>query len=240
MFAKAKQLSKRKLVAGLMLLVAGALIAAAAFGFVRGGSDAGVGLPQGDLRDLIPTQEPTPSPGSEPIPSPPPSESPPVRLVIDKIGVDAPVEIFSVDADGVPEVPWDPDTVAWYDFSAKPGHGSNVDFSGHVNWTVDGQVVLGVFWQLGELEEGDIIQVRVEDGTEYLYQVTANLAVEWDDPEAIDLLYPTPDEVITLSTCGGTWVPDGSRLGGNYTHRMYVRGEPVAGQPAAVMPASGP
>jgi len=39
---------------------------------------------------------------------------------------------------------------------------------------------------------------------------------------------PTPNDVITLITCGGTWVPDRSMpLGGNYTHRLVVRAERV-------------
>jgi LPXTG-site transpeptidase (sortase) family protein len=152
----------------------------------------------------------------------------PKRIVIERIGVDAPVIALGLDANSSPEVPKDPDLVAWYDFTAKPGQGSNAVFAGHVDWTVNGRPVTAVFWGLRELDEGDVVRLLLEDGSELGYRVTHNLAIGYDDPNAVEVMYRTPNDVITLISCGGTWVPDLSMpLGGNYTHRVVVRAERV-------------
>ena len=84
----------------------------------------------------------------------------------------------------------------------------------------------GVFYSLGSLELEDDIKIVLEDGTEYVYKVTINRAVPYDDPQALEVMFPTPVDSITLITCGGTWVAEaGNPLGGNYTHRQIVRGE---------------
>ena len=61
----------------------------------------------------------------------------PYQMIIDKLGVNAPVSAFGLDAQAVPEIPTGPDAasiVAWYKFTAKPGTGSNAVFAGHVTW----------------------------------------------------------------------------------------------------------
>jgi sortase (surface protein transpeptidase) len=86
---------------------------------------------------------------------------------------------------------------------------------------------------------GDIIKVRLEDGTEYQYKVFGNQAIPYDDPEALKVMGATPIEMLTIITCGGTWVPQwGDPLGGNYTHRQIVRAERVYEEPA--QPVSRP
>jgi LPXTG-site transpeptidase (sortase) family protein len=150
------------------------------------------------------------------------------RMVIEAIGVDAPVVVRGLEPDGVPQEPGDPSVVAWYDFSSRPGAGSNAVFAGHVDWTYDGRPGPAVFWGLKDLKPGDIVRVFLEDGTEYDYAVTANFAVPYDDPKALEVMGPTPSDAITLITCGGTWIPDPNNpLGGNYSHRVIVRAERV-------------
>lgn len=159
-----------------------------------------------------------------PVPTEPPSDAPVARMIIDKIGVDAPVITLGLDENGVPLVPDGPYDVAWYDFTSKPGWGSNAAFSGHVDWTINGQPVTGVFYYIRDLNLDDEIKVVLEDGTEYRYKVTANRALPADDPEILELMGPTPEDVITLITCGGTWIRDYSDpLGGHYTDRQIVR-----------------
>jgi sortase (surface protein transpeptidase) len=153
----------------------------------------------------------------------------PVRMVIEKIGVDAPIITLGLDAYRLPEVPYDPYVVVWYDFSAKPGQGGNAAFAGHVDWTVNGQPVTGVFWGIKDLQQGDVVKILREDGSELQYSVTHVLAIDYDDPEGVKVMYPIPNDVITLVSCGGTWIPDRSMaLGGDYTHRIVVRAELVA------------
>ena len=173
------------------------------------------------------------TPTVTPIPTPPPSSASVVRMIVEKAGIDAPVITLGLDENAVPKVPDNPDDIVWYDFSTRPGWGSNAVFSGHVDWTVHGVPVTGVFYYLRKVEVGDIIKVRLEDGTEYEYKVTGNVAIPYDDPEALKVMGATPTEMITIITCGGTWVPRyGDPLGGNYTHRQIVRAERVYQEPA--------
>jgi sortase (surface protein transpeptidase) len=243
------------IVAAIMLCGGAVLLAWGLFGLFEGRQESSGNLPAGDLRaitapgrddegtagptatsvgqnELVPAATTTPAGYEKAIPTattvPLPDVAPPTRMIIEKIGVDAPIITLGLDANSRPEVPYDPYVVTWYDFSAKPGQGSNAVFSGHVDWTVNGQPVTGVFWGLRDLAEGDMMKIILEDATELRYRVTDNVAVPYDDPEGEKAMYPTPNDVITLISCGGTWVPNpSSSLGGNYTHRVVVRAERV-------------
>ena len=173
------------------------------------------------------------TPTATPISTPPPSSAPLVRMIIEKIGIDAPVITLGLDENAVPLVPDNPNDIVWYDFSTPPGWGSNAVFSGHVDWTVNGVPVTGVFYDLRKVEVGDIIKVRLEDNTEYQYKVIGNVAMPYDDPQAMQVMGATPSEVITIITCGGSWVPEwGNPIGGNYTHRQIVRAERISQESA--------
>jgi sortase (surface protein transpeptidase) len=167
-----------------------------------------------------------------PLPTPPPNNSPLARMIIEKISVDAPVIALGLDGNQVPEVPSGPDEVAWYDWSSKPGWGSNAVFSGHVDWTIYGQPVVGVFYYLHDIGLDDEIKIVLDDGTEYRYVVTGNQAMSDDDPDTLKVMGATPNDVITLITCGGAWVRDWTNpLGGYYTMRQIVRAELIQEEP---------
>ena len=169
-----------------------------------------------------PSRVPIPGPGSTVVAD---GSAPPTRLVIDAIGVDAPVITLGMDPALVPEVPSSGGEVAWYDFSGKPGAGSNVVLSGHITWDKS----LAVFWSLEELEEGDLIYLSAGEGEQLVYEVTANMLVDPSDPESVELIYPTDTEMLTLITCGGTFNRDPSaRFGGEYSHRSIVQAMPVS------------
>ena len=151
----------------------------------------------------------------------------PLRLVIESIGVDAPVSTYGLDFDGVPLVPTGADAaevVAWYDFSQPPGSGGNTILAGHVTWSGH-----AVFWDLDDLQPGETIRVRSEDGRDYTYEVFANFKVDPLDPSSSQVMADTTTDIITLITCGGSWIPDPSQqLGGDYTERTIVQGKLVA------------
>jgi sortase (surface protein transpeptidase) len=217
----------RLIAAVVLFLGSGLLLGAGLAGFLL--SDDSDSSPPEAVNRGPDFPRPTDGLGTEtatPVPTPPPSDAPLGRMIIEKLGVDAPVITLGLDENAVPVVPGGPYEVAWYDFSPKPGWGGNAVFSGHVDWTINGQYVAGVFYSLGSLELEDEIKIVLEDGTEYVYKVTINRAVPYDDPQALEVMGPTPVDSITLITCGGTWVPEaGNPLGGNYTHRQIVRGE---------------
>ena len=163
-----------------------------------------------------------------------PAVTVPLRLMIDRLGVDAPVGVYQLDADGVPEVPVANDAgevVAWYDFSSKPGAGSNAVFAGHITWSR----APAVFANLYDLEAGDVIRLVSDDGREYTYEVFANFAVDPYDTESLKVMAPTETDTVTLITCGGTWIPDASQqFGGDYTTRTIVQAKLV--QPSVLAP----
>ena len=215
-------LRRRRLVLASLLLVASLVLLGAGFaGMMLSGKHEGIDLtikgdpgPVGTPATVI-TTEPS---------------APVARLIIEKIGVDAPVVTMGVDENGIPQVPDDPYSVVWYNWSTPPGHGSNAVFAGHVDWTIDSQPVLGVFYRIRDLDVGDIVEVKLEDGTDYKYSVKGNLALGDGDPQAMEWMGATPTDMVTLITCGGIWTPDpNDPLGGNYDHRQFVRAELIAG-----------
>src|SRR6266540_6134068 len=139
-----------------------------------------------------------------------PLPPPPVRLAIPRLYVDAPIVTMGLDAERYPDVPERPDQVAWYNFSAAPGQRSNAVLSGHVDWqTRSRQPIAGVFYRLRELEIGDTVTIALEDGTKLDYRVTGNVATPYEDPNVLKAMNRTSREVITLITCGGTWIRSG-------------------------------
>ena len=156
---------------------------------------------------------------TEPEPTPEPVIAP-LRLVIDSLGVDAPVIEMGLDENGIPHVPLNGQDVAWYNFSSPPGAGSNAVFAGHINWGG----ASGVFAGLDDLQAGDTVRLISEDGSEYTYEVFANFPVDPYDDDSLKVMDPTPTDTVTLITCGGSWIPDPSeRFGGSYTDRMIVQ-----------------
>ncbi len=166
----------------------------------------------------------TPSPTPEPTP---PLGETPFRMVIESIGVDAPVETYGLDANAIPEVPTDYNSdnpagiVAWYSFSGEPGTGDNAVFSGHVTWFGK-----AVFWDLNKLEIGDTIKLKGENGAELVYAVSDSFLVDPTDPEAVRVMDHATEDIITLITCDGAFVDTGDPVfGGEYSDRRVIRAE---------------
>ncbi len=167
----------------------------------------------------LPAADPTPPLLAAPPPAQPPFRDAAYRIIIQSIGVNAGVFTYGLDADQIPEVPLNASDVAWYDFSAQPGTGSNAVFAGHVTW--GGQAV---FYDLDDLRVGDTINLRSDDGTELAYVVSDSFLVDPNDPNALGVMAPTDSDVITLITCGGSFYYTGDPVfNGDYTHRRIVR-----------------
>lgn len=173
-----------------------------------------------------PTPEPltpTPEPTITPAPAPPLGDQP-YRMVISKLGVDAPVRGYGLDSNAVPEVPTGsdaPSVVAWYDFSSQPGIGSNAVFAGHVTWNGP-----AVFYRLTTVAPGDEIRLVGDGGTELVYTVSDVFSVDPEDPESLSVMHPTPQDVITLITCDGAFTDtDDPVFGGEYSARLVVRAQ---------------
>lgn len=128
----------------------------------------------------------------------------PERLVVPSIGVDAPVEVLGLDADGAMQSPVGPGPVGWYDFSPTPGNVGNTVFSGHRDWRTG---VTGVFWRLGELVPGDRISVVLVDGRSVDYEVLLSVLMGPEDMPISEVVGQTDVEIITLISCEGVFNP---------------------------------
>jgi LPXTG-site transpeptidase (sortase) family protein len=223
-------------VAGVTLLGVGAYSA-------LNGSDGGPPRNDGIAGVIItpsprPSASPTDAPTVSPQPEPPLGDRP-YQMVISKIGVNAPVQEYGLDENAVPLVPTGSDAadvVAWYNFSAKPGTGGNAVFAGHVTWNG-----VAVFYNLTSMAAGDVITLTGQDGTVLTYTVTDVFSVNPTiDPNARDVMLPTPDDVLTIITCSGTFThdPNDHVFGGDYEERLVVRAKLDGVQPGSAVAAA--
>ncbi|MCI0849986.1 MAG: class F sortase [Chloroflexi bacterium] len=236
---KPSVLTNRKRLSVLILAVGMAALGSAAALFVLTSAglyqnDAGWSGPGTvsafDLRDLsIPTYaapavtapEPTEAP-----PQPPASDAAGDRIVIPSIGVSASISVKGMDAQGVMQTPNGPWDVSWYDFSARPGFGSNAVFSGHVDYVNVGPAV---FSRLGELVANDLIEVQLVDGTVYQYRVVSMESVYAATADVGAIVGPSAQEQLTLITCAGSF----NAAAAEYDQRLIVRAERVSASAAS-------
>jgi len=228
---------------GGLSFVGGVALLAAGFFILNGSGDDRPTVPLVDVsqQDLhVPTGTPTAPPPATPTPRPaPPLGDQPYSFVIEKLGVDAPVVTYGLDANAVPEVPTGADAakvVVWYNFSAKPGTGSNAVFAGHVTW-----FGAAVFYELTSIAQGDVIKLRGTDGTELRYTVESVYDVDPADPNSLNVMKGTDKDALTIITCDGTFTDTGDPVyGGEYANRLVVRAYLQGVQPAgAGAPAAG-
>lgn len=206
------------------LLAAGVLFGLSASG-IFDGAYSGPGTATG-FGDIL-----TPVPSTPPPATPTPDTSPITRLVIPAAKVDANVVTLSLDANDAMPAPGNAWDVAWYDFSARPGMGSNAVFSGHVDYH---DVGAAVFWNLRDLQHGDLVEVHLADGTDYQYSVDALDCTPADTAPINLIVGPTMSEVVTLITCCGTF--DSSTH--QYDKRLIVRADRI--YPPTPVPTTTP
>jgi LPXTG-site transpeptidase (sortase) family protein len=213
------------LLAALSITLGCALVAVALYGLLLGGGD------QGDLLYVRPESAPIVLGASG---GPGGIGDTGYRLVIERLGVNAPVATFGLDEAGVPQVPYEAGLIAWYNFSGVPGAGSNAVFAGHRTWRGE-----GVFRHLENLGVGDQVILRSENGGDLVYQVIEKALVDPNDPNARSWMAPTETDVITLITCGGEYrLTDDPIFGAEYDKRYVVRAGLVGHVPAQPPPGS--
>jgi sortase (surface protein transpeptidase) len=105
----------------------------------------------------------------------------------------------------------------------KPGFGGNAVFAAHVDYFPD---ILGPFNRLKDVNEHDEIDITMDNGLVYRYDVFSKNVYSIDDLDMAELIWPTTkpagDEWITLITCGGQFVPTESSGAGEYLSRVVV------------------
>ncbi|MER5863461.1 class F sortase [Kitasatospora sp. NPDC002040] len=150
------------------------------------------------------------------------SVSPPVRLTIPQIGVDAPIQAGGLNPDGTVEVPpMDrPELVDWYREGPAPGQVGPAVLLGHLD-THKGPAV---FARLPKLVPGDRIDIHRQDGSTVSYRVR-ELGQFAKAEFPTELVYGNTDTPqLRLITCGGA-------LGGNghYVDNIVVLADLLPG-----------
>ena len=144
----------------------------------------------------------------------------PRYLTVEKLGINnARVLAMGVNSKGELDTPRNIFDVGWYEGSGKPGSGGTMVIDGHNG----GPHVLGVFKNLPNLVEGDIIKVERGDGTIFNYRVVENVAVPLSESDAyMSKASKSPEagkESVTLISCTGEW----SQQQGTYLSRQFTR-----------------
>ncbi|WP_167133684.1 sortase domain-containing protein [Arthrobacter sedimenti] len=152
---------------------------------------------------------------SETAPSADTSGAAPVRISIPAIGVDAPLEVLSLNAEDSLEPPVAWDAAGWYDRSPLPGERGPSVIAGHLV-APDGPAV---FVDLGALGPGDQVTVTQADGSIDTFAVDRTISAERTDSFPTEEIYgPTPDAQLRLITCDGEYDP----ARGHWTRNMVV------------------
>ncbi len=180
-------------------------------------------LYSGNVVSTGPTLTPTPWPTATPTATPTTTPTPtPIvaypgmatRLVIPKIGVDAPIVLAPI-INGTWAVDHLDQMIGHLEGTAPPGSDSNIVLAGHVTLSAG---TLGPFSSLSLLTPGDTVIVY-EGGKEHLYQIENRQTVSSRD---VHVVYPTDSGQVTLITCIN-W----NSQEGRYTKRLVLSGRLV-------------
>jgi hypothetical protein len=130
----------------------------------------------------------------------------PVSVDIPAIGVRSKLLRLGVNADGTIEVPsltTSAGEAAWYKYSATPGQIGASVIEGHV----DSYHGPAVFFRLGALRPGDIIDVTLADGVTAIFRVTGVREYGKAQFPARMIYGATDYAALRLITCGGSFDP---------------------------------
>jgi sortase (surface protein transpeptidase) len=127
--------------------------------------------------------------------------SAPVRLAIEAIGVDAPIEGYGVNQrTGQMDIPRNVRDVGWYQHGPAPGEPGSAVLAAHVDLSSQGR---GVFFGLRRLEPGDRIEVTYADGSALEFRVVGRVVYDKDELPLETIFATDGAPVLTLVTCGG-------------------------------------
>lgn len=143
-----------------------------------------------------------------------PAPALPVRLIIPKLGIDAPIESVGLAANGNMAVPSTWESTGWYNRGPRPGDFGNAVIDGHL----DSYTGPAIFWHLRDLQSGDKVLVKTADGAILQFIVTGSQAFGVDSFPGQRIFGPAASPQLNLITCDGDW--DSSQ--GQYNQRLVV------------------
>ncbi|GAA4399557.1 class F sortase [Fodinibacter luteus] len=131
--------------------------------------------------------------------------SPPARIAIPDLGVDATVDDVGVQEDGAMVIPAEPTSVGWYRYGSAPEDDrGNTVIAGHVATREDGP---GALASLRGAEPGMRLTVTTADGTEHEYEVRGREAIVKKALPVDEIFARDGRPLLVLITCGGEYNP---------------------------------
>ncbi|MBB5874041.1 sortase (surface protein transpeptidase) [Allocatelliglobosispora scoriae] len=145
------------------------------------------------------------------------ARSVPIAITIPAIEVRAEVIAMGVAANGAIDVPplEMPGSAGWYRYGPSPGEPGSAVIVGHVDSRSSGPAV---FYRLGALRHGDLIEVRRDDGATAVFTVDGATTVPKDAFPAAEVHTRTGPARLTVITCGGRF----DRKNGSYLDNVIV------------------
>lgn len=128
----------------------------------------------------------------------------PVSVKIPAIGVDSKLLHLGLNSDGTIQVPslvTSSGEAAWYKYSATPGQIGSSVIEGHLD-SIQGPAV---FFRLGALRPGDIVDVTLADGITAIFRVTGVREYAKSRFPTKAIYSATDYAALRLITCGGTF-----------------------------------
>jgi hypothetical protein len=128
----------------------------------------------------------------------------PVSVEIPAIGVHSVLLRLGVKPDGTMQVPplqRRPSAAGWYKYSVTPGQIGTSVIEGHV----DNHQGPAVFFRLGALRPGDLVNVRLTDGITAIFRVTGVRQYLKSNFPAKTVYRATRFAALRLITCGGAF-----------------------------------
>ena len=118
--------------------------------------------------------------------------------------------------DGDMGIPSNFTDVAWYNGGPRPGAPGNAVIDGHL----DGRNVReAVFYKLGDLVPGDLVDVVDQNGTTWQFQVVRLATYPYDTSSTADIFSSSgTGEDLNLITCAGDWLKSQN----SYNQRIVV------------------
>ncbi|MFE7517633.1 class F sortase, partial [Streptomyces sp. NPDC057540] len=160
--------------------------------------------PDGTRAGLLAALAPLPAPA--PLPA-----SPPVRVRVPAVRIDAPVTRVGLDADGWIEAPPPEENrlAGWFTGAVTPGERGTAVVVGHVD-TPGGRAV---FYDLGALGKGHRIEILRRDGRTAVFAVYGVEVVPKEGFPAERIYRDSGVPELRLITCGGTFTQESGYAG---------------------------
>ena len=149
----------------------------------------------------VPESTPPTTSGTAPGLVPVRPTTPPTRLRIDALRLDAPVIPIGVDGGGDLAIPHEVGTVGWYSLGASPGSAAgSVVMAGHVDSAQQG---VGAFHALWSATPGMTVTVYRDDAPSLTYRVVSRETFTKTALPLAALFSGSGSPRLTLITCGG-------------------------------------